>query len=209
PRGRRQPVPHARTAFRRPAAGGFHSAEDRPMTALLTLWVSGLAIAGFGAWVLFDASLGLNWALWMLLATAGLALCGGVAERRPPATIWAPLGLACALAAGAALTADPAFGVVIVVGGLLLLSAAMLVARNPAPGWLDVPLVMGWPAVAAVVTLTEAARRGLELLGTLTSSRWRPAVRGGAAAVPIVTVLALLLAGADPIMAAWRDTLIE
>jgi Domain of unknown function (DUF4173) len=179
------------------------------MTALLTLWVSGLAIAGFGAWVLFDASLGLNWALWMLLAAPGLALCGGVAERRPPAAIWAPLGLACALAAGAPLTADWVFGVLIVMGGLLLLSAAMLVARNPATGWLDVPFVMGLPAVAAVVTLTEAARRGLELLGTLTSSRWRPAVRGGAAAVPVVTVLALLLAGADPIMAAARDTVVE
>jgi len=179
------------------------------MTALFTLWVSGLAIAGFGAWVLFDALLGLNWALWMLLAAAGLALCGGVAERRPPAAIWAPLGLACALAAGAPLTADRLFGVLIVMGGLLLLSAAMLVARNPATGWLDVPFVMGLPAVAVVVTLTEAARRGLELLGTLTSSRWRPAVRGGAAAVPVVTVLALLLAGADPIMAAARDTLVE
>lgn len=179
------------------------------MTALFTLWVSGLAIAGFGAWVLFDALLGLNWALWMLLAAAGLALCGGVAERRPPAAIWAPLGLACALAAGAPLTADWVFGVLIVMGGLLLLSAAMLVARNPATGWLDVPFVIGLPAVAAVVTLTEAARRGLELLGTLTSSRWRPAVRGGAAAVPVVTVLALLLAGADPIMAAARDTVVE
>ena len=179
------------------------------MTALFTLWVSGLASAGFGAWVLFDASLGLNWALWMLLAAAGLAFCGGVAERRPPAAIWAPLGLACALAAGAPLTTDRVFGVLIVMGSLLLLSAAMLVARNPATGWLDVPFVMGLPAVAVVVTLTEAARRGLELLGTLTSPRWRPAVRGGAAAVPVVTVLALLLAGADPIMAAARDTLVE
>ena len=179
------------------------------MIALVTLWVSGLAIAGFGAWVLFNASLGLNWALWMLLAAAGLALCGGVAERRPPAAIWAPLGLACVLAAGAPLTADRLFGVLIVMGGLLLLSTAMLVARNPATGWLDVPFVMGLPFVVAVVTLTEAARRGLELLGTLTSSRWRPAVRGGAAAVPVVTVLALLLAGADPIMAAARDTLVE
>ena len=135
------------------------------MTALFTLWVSGLAIAGFGAFVLFDASLGLNWALWMLLAAAGLALCGGVAQGRPPAAVWAPLGLACALAAGAPLTTDKVFDVLIVMGGLLLLSAAMLVARNPATGWLDVPFVMGLPAVAAVVTLTEAARRGLELQG--------------------------------------------
>ncbi len=179
------------------------------MTALVTLWISALAIAGLGAWVLFDASLGLNWALWMLLAAAGLALCAWFAERRPPTAIWAPLGLACALAAGAPLTANPVFGALIVSCGLALLAAAMLVARNPATGWLDVPFVAGLPAVAAVLTLTEAARRGLELLGTLGSSRWRPAVRGGAMALPVVTVLALLLAGADPILAAARDTVVE
>jgi hypothetical protein len=179
------------------------------VTALATLWVSALAIAAFGAWVLFDASLGLNWALWMLLAAAGLALCAGIAERRPPTAIWAPLGLACALAAAAPLTGDPVFATLIVSGGLVLLAAAVLVARNPATSWLDVPFVAGLPAVAVVLTLVEAARRGLELLGTLASGRWRPAVRGGAAAVPVVSVLALLLAGADPIMAAGRDTLVE
>jgi hypothetical protein len=179
------------------------------MTALLTLWIWALTIAALGAWTLFDASLGLNWALWMPLAAAGLTLCAGLAERRPPTAIWAPLGLACALGAGAPLTADPVFGVLIVCGGLVLLAAAMIVARNPATGWLDVPFVAGLPAVAAVITLIEAARRGLELLGTLTSSRWRPAVRGGAVALPVVTVLGLLLASADPILAAARDTVVE
>jgi hypothetical protein len=33
------------------------------MSALATLWLSSLAVAGFGTWVLFDASIGLNWAL--------------------------------------------------------------------------------------------------------------------------------------------------
>ena len=179
------------------------------MTALLTLWIWALATAALGGWVLFDAALGLNWALWMPLAAAGLALCAGLAERRPPAVIWAPLGLACAFAAGAPLTADPVFRALIVCAGLVLLAAAMIVSRNPATGWLDVPFVAGLPAVAAVITQLEAARRGLELLGTLASSRWRPAVRGGAVALPVVTVLALLLAGADPILAAARDTVVE
>src|SRR5262249_61835859 len=96
-----------------------------------------------------------------LAVAAGRGFAGGAAGGAPPAAIWAPLGLACALAAGAPLTADRVFDVLIVMGGLLLLSAAMLVARNPVTGWLDVPFVMGLPAVAAVVTLTEAARRGL------------------------------------------------
>ena len=50
------------------------------MTALLTLWIWALTIAALGAWILFDASLGFNWALWMPLAAAGLALCAGLAE---------------------------------------------------------------------------------------------------------------------------------
>ncbi len=56
------------------------------MTALVTLWLSALTVAGFGTWVLFDASIGLNWALWIPLATGCLGLCawlgGSLAGRR-------------------------------------------------------------------------------------------------------------------------------
>jgi hypothetical protein len=74
----------------------------------------------------------------------------------------------------------------------------MLVARNPATGWLDLPFVAGAPVVAGALALFEAARRSIELLGSLAGPRHRPAVRGAAMALPVITVLALLLAGADP-----------
>jgi hypothetical protein len=179
------------------------------MKALATLWVSAVTVAALGNWLLFDASLGVNWSIWTLVASAGLAVCAGLGERRVPSAIWPPLVLACALAAGAPLTANPAFAALSVSGGLCLLAAAMLLARSPATGWLDLPFVVGLPVVAPLFALMEAARRGTELLGALASARWRATVRGGAMALPVVTTLALLLAGADPILAAARDTAIE
>ena len=67
------------------------------MTALATLWLSSLAVAGFGTWVLFDASIGLNWALWMTLAAASLGLSAWLGARRVSAPLTGTLALACAL----------------------------------------------------------------------------------------------------------------
>jgi Domain of unknown function (DUF4153) len=179
------------------------------MTALAMLWPSAVTVAALGTWLLFDASPGVNWPIWTLVASASLALCAGIGERRVPLAILPPLLLGCALAAGAPLTANRAFAALIVSGGLCLLAAAMLLARNPATGWLNLPFVAGLPVIAPLFALIEAARRNLELMGALASARWRAAVRGGAMAVPVVTALALLLAGADPILAAARDTVVE
>jgi len=179
------------------------------MTALATLWLSSLAVAGFGTWVLFDASIGLNWSLWMTLAAASLGLSAWLGARRVSAPLAATLALACALGTGAALTADPVFHALIALCGLTLLALAMLVARDPATGWLDLPFVVGAPVVAGALALFEAARRSIELLGSLAGPRHRPAVRGAAMALPVITVLALLLAGADPILARARDAVLE
>ena len=179
------------------------------MTVLATLWLSSLAVAGFGTWVLFDASIGLNWSLWMTLAAASLGLSAWLGAGRVSAPLAATLALACALGTGAALTADPVFHALIALCALTLLALAMLVGRDPTTGWLDLPFVAGAPVVAGALALFEAARRSIELLGSLAGPRHRPAVRGAAMALPVITVLALLLAGADPILARARDTVLE
>jgi hypothetical protein len=179
------------------------------MTALVTLWLSSLTVAGFGTWVLFDASIGLNWALWMPLAAGSLSLCAWLGARRVSAPLAGTLGLVCVLGVGAALTADPVFHALIALCAMILLALAMLVGRDPATGWLDLPFIAGAPVIAGALAAFEAARRSIELLGGLAGPRHRPAVRGAAMALPVVTVLALLLAGADPLLARARDTVIE
>ncbi|MEP6905693.1 MAG: DUF4173 domain-containing protein, partial [Gemmatimonadales bacterium] len=65
--------------------------------------------------------------------------------------------------------------------------------------------VIGSPFVAAGNAAGESFRRFLGLSGKFRSARARATVRGFAITVPIVFVFALLLAGADPVFAIWRD----
>jgi hypothetical protein len=55
------------------------------MIALVPLRLSALTVADFGTWILFDASIGLNWALWIPLATGSLGLCAWLGARSPAA----------------------------------------------------------------------------------------------------------------------------
>jgi hypothetical protein len=53
------------------------------MIALVPLRLSALTVADFGTWILFDASIGLNWALWIPLATGCLSLFAWLGARSP------------------------------------------------------------------------------------------------------------------------------
>lgn len=184
------------------------------MSPMARLWLSALAVAGLGAWVLFDAAPGLNWGLWTL-AGAGAAEVAGRAGRaaRPPARALdlarALTGTACALAAAAAVTADAAFHVAIALTVALLLAAATAVADDPRPGRLTLGLLARAPLTATARVLVEFARRVGELADHVGAGRWRPAVRGSLLAAVVVAVLGSLLATADPILAALRDGVTE
>src|SRR5439155_559848 len=87
-------LPRARPALRRAPPCRFYAVHEEQMTttALATLWLSSMAVAGFGTWVLFDASIGLNWSLWMTLSAASLGLAGrGAAMALPVITVLALL----------------------------------------------------------------------------------------------------------------------
>jgi hypothetical protein len=86
----------------------------------------------------------------------------------------------------------------------MLLSAALLLGTAPA-----LPSIARAPFVAAWRSLAEAMRRCGELLDTITAARYRATVRGGLMAAAVVVVFGWLLAAADPVLAAIRDTVVE
>src|SRR5260370_31749541 len=53
----------------------------------------------------------------------------------------------------------------------------------------------------------EAIRRAFELVGLVATPRYRPLLRGGLFALPVVGLFTLILASADPVLATWRDDL--
>ena len=173
------------------------------------LWPAALGVALLGAEICFAARPGLNWPLWTLAAIAGLIVTlPRRAERTKRVgfdrTSGLYLTLAAALSCAAAVTAEPTLQ------GLILIAVAALGAYvvqhsvSPQPGAvLLVPLRIGLAALA------EAGRRTSEAAALLRAGSAVPILRGTALALPILVVLSLLLSGADPTLASWRDALAE
>ena len=183
--------------------------EALHVRTLAALWSAALVVAILGTWLLYRAAPGVNWGLTTLGLSVALVGCAAVSRRTLPGTLLATVALALALAGGAELTADVVAHLVIALTVCGLLATATVLVRDPRPTCLDVWLV-------ATLPLQAGARLGVEFLGRMgetlrlgTSSRWRPLVRGLALAVPIVGVFGLMLAGADPLLAAVRDELIQ
>ena len=169
------------------------------------LWLVAAIAGGVGAWVTFAALPGVNWTIWTVVAATGLALTTRRAQGRLPRDLALVLLLACVLAGGAAITADPVFQFLIFAGVATLLALGTLVAAGARLDDGGLLFLMLAPLFASVRTGVEAIRRlfeGAELLGRNSGA---PVLRGALLALPVVVVLALLLAQADPTLATARD----
>lgn len=173
-----------------------------------TLWVTALTVAALGTWVLWDAGPGMNWGLWSLAVSVGGAACWRLSGSRPGARAGL-CGLACSLAAGAAITADPAFHGLILLGMLWLFAIAISLGGDPRAERISPSLALGAPLAAMARGLAEAARRAGEVGSIVGTERHRPALRGSILALAVVSVFATILAGADPILAALREGFID
>jgi hypothetical protein len=116
--------------------------------------------------------------------------------------------VACALAAGAAVTADPFFHVLIVLGVTWLFALAAYLADDPRGERIGLALGILAPFVIMPLSLVEAGRRAGELTMVFATERHRPVLRGSILASVVVAVFAVILAGADPILAALRYELV-
>jgi hypothetical protein len=167
-------------------------------------WGAALVVAGIGAYIMYDAIPGLNWGIWTALAAIGL-----IAVMRARGTLNSSvllmLALATALAIGASVTAHELIDALICLGVILFLGLAMLLAVDPGLERVTAWLVISTPFIAMGNALAESFRRFADLSHVFGSTRSRAAVRGIVITVPVVFFFALLLAGADPVFAGWRD----
>jgi hypothetical protein len=170
------------------------------------LWATAIAVAGLGSWILFDALPGINWVLWTGAAVAGLLAC---ARRRGP--VPAPvlvLGATGIIIAGAAaVTASEPLAALICLAVIFCLAMLMLLTAAPSAASMTAWFAVTAPPVAAWAAALQAMRRAAEATQLIRSPRARAWVRGLAITVPVLLAFALLLAGADPLFAAWRDAL--
>ncbi len=173
------------------------------------LWTLGALAGVLGAVVLFDTHPGVNWGIWTAFAMVGL-----LAYRRPDRTtlrsLAPPLGFAVILAAGAAVTTAPLLLLAIVAIVASLLALALTLARDDTRR-LDYGAIaiVTAPFRGLAITCRGAMSAVEESIEAIDTEREHPALRGSLIATPIVLVLALLFASADPVLARGRDAVYD
>lgn len=185
------------------------SEDPNPSSGAITretrlLWASAAAVAGFGNWMLYDALPGINWVLWTGAAVAGLLI---FFRRRghPPRSVLIMGGAPIVIAGAAAVTASPRLWALICLAIVSFLAMLMLLTASPSPQLITARFAATAPLVALRIAAVHAMRRGLQATYLIRSTRARAWVRGLAITLPVLVGFALLLAGADPVFAAWRD----
>lgn len=170
-----------------------------------TLWPAAAAIAAFGTWMFFDALPGVNWILWTGAAATCLVLFTRPrGDARRSVVI---MGTTATVIAGvAAVTSSPWLWALSCLGVMFFLSLQMLVAATPSLRSVTIWFAMTAPLFAFRDAALQALRSSIDATHLIHSTRARARVRGLVITLPVVAVFALLLAGADPIFAAWRDT---
>ncbi|MFI5239410.1 MAG: DUF4153 domain-containing protein, partial [Gemmatimonadales bacterium] len=173
------------------------------------LWTFGIFSGILGALILFNALPGINWTIWIAVTIGGL-----IAYRRPDRAttrlLALPLGAAMLLAVGASVTTTPILLVAIVLIVASLLALALVIApdhsavRDYGAGEiLSAPLFgFGHSIAGGFAAITAVA-------DVASSTSERPALRGALMATPVVIVLALLFATADPLLARGRDAIFD
>jgi len=168
------------------------------------LWAAAVAVAGFGAWVLYDAVPGINWGLWTGAAVAGLLLFARTRGRAPRSLLLLG-GAPVVIAGAAAVTASPDLSLLICLAVVFCVAMLMLLTAGPSLRSITAWFAATAPLVALRAAATQTLRRSADATQLIQSTRARAWLRGLAITVPVLVAFALLLAGADPIFAAWRD----
>ena len=181
----------------------------RPAVLACWLWPVALVLAAGQTWVDFAAQPGLNWLLstvWTVMAFIALHRFAG---KPLPWRVLLTASLACLLAGGAAVTANPFLDLLILLTVLTLLATSLLIAGSPgiATQLGLIRLAMS-PAAAAWSLLLEAGRRLRDAAGYARAEKSLPTLRGIALALPITLAFALLLSNAEPVLAGWRQVVL-
>jgi len=174
------------------------------------LWCAAWIAAGCDTSIDYDARPGLNWALSTFTGSALFILFLRSGGKSLSWQRLLPLGFACAISAGAALTTNGGLDALIIIGVGGSLAAGLLLGSDAlAPQSLGAAALLLSPATAAFRTLQEAGSRVREVTRRYREGRNLAAVRGVALALPITLGLALLLSHAEPVMASWRDEIMQ
>lgn len=176
------------------------------LNARLRVRIAALLAAASGTYILYDASPGINWGIWVLTASVGLisARLAGGKPIRPHTLIL--LGWAVLLAFAASVTAVDGHAPLIIATVLILLGLAVTTLDDFATG-ITLPTVVQVPFTAVSRVAKQSASELFEIPANARALNQRPMLRGVLFALPVVLILIALLSNADPVFDSIREAL--
>jgi two-component system, OmpR family, sensor histidine kinase BaeS len=184
-------------------------AEIEPHADSLALapWGFALSLATLGTAILFDASVGINWGIWIICVAVPLFAMmrerfGSVGSPSFVACTWAVI-----LAFGTAVTSNGFSIGLLIFGTIVLMAIALVTAGQSSTDVLQLGAALYAPFRALSLVLSGAISEGASTARNARSPRTISLVRSTLITVPLVTGLVFLLAEADPLFASARDGL--
>lgn len=169
------------------------------------LWCAALILGGCESAITYAAMVGLNWALLGLGTTLTILVCSWRADDLGFEQRWVPAVLATLLSVALTLTADPFWQFPVAAALVATLGVQILGLLGTRTESLGAVRLAFAPFRSGVGIVQECAHRTRELLAQLRADACVPVIRAVALALPVTLVLGLVLSGADPTFAAWRD----
>ena len=186
------------------AAATDRSHSDAPT---LAAWGFAVSLATLGTAILWNTNIGINWGVWITCVV--IAFFAVLRDRY--GSVGAPSlaagSCAVVLAFGTAVTTDDARLAVLVIATLVLLAIALATAGDSSLDVLRPLVALQAPFAALALVFSGLAAEANGSARTARAPAVMSLVRTTAITVPIVLLLILLLAEADPMFAAARDAL--
>jgi len=172
--------------------------------AIAAVWIAAITSAFLGAAILYDASPGINWVIWVASAATALIVARTLSRLPIDRPVLILLAWATLLASAAAFTANEFKHVLVFVSVGMLLGLAVIVTGTPAWSSLSVALLPTVPFLAPLRVWMATAREAVTAPRAISSGPSQPVLRGLVLMVPLVVILVALLRNADPTFAwAW------
>jgi hypothetical protein len=181
--------------------------RSRSDASTLATWGFAVSAATLGSAVLWKATLGINWGVW--IACVVIAFFAVLRDRF--GTVGAPSlaagAWAVVLAFGTAITTDRFRVTILVAASMVLLGISLVTAGDQSVDALQPLVAFLAPLVALGHVFSGLAAEASGGARTARSPAITTLVRTTLVTLPVVLVLVLLLAQADPLFAALRDAL--
>jgi two-component system sensor histidine kinase BaeS len=182
------------------------TADPSPAPSILR-WALAPLVALLGAWILWNASIGINWPLWIAAASVAMLATAHRRYGSAHATSIVAASWAVIIAGGAAVTTAPAWIALLVPGSLLFFAISLAVVGRPSLDALRPRLAILAPFTAIASVLAGLIAEVADRAGVNRTARGDAIARSALITLPVIVVLVLLLADADPLFAALRSGL--